>query len=149
MAQSDRRVASGFLKCLHPSPAILLAFTLVPSQNGRLGHARTTEGAYLKVVVGHTQHFVITSCVSSEFITAVEHFGCFKLEGRKILHIYICVCARVCIRICLSVYLSICLSVYLSICLSIYLSILSYISYLVLSCLILSYLIYLRERPTR
>ena len=50
MAQSDRRVASGFLKCLHPSPAILLPFTLVPSQNGRLGHARTTEGAYLKVI---------------------------------------------------------------------------------------------------
>ena len=119
MAQSDRRVASGFLKCLHPSPAILLAFTLVPSQNGRLAHARTTEGAYLKVVVGHTQHFVITSCVSSEFITAVEHFGCFKLEGRKILHIYIYVCVRGSASgyVYLSIYLSIYLILYILSCL--------------------------------
>ena len=149
MAQSDRRVASGFLKCLHPSPAILLAFTLVPSQNGRLGHARTTEGAYLKVVVGHTQHFVITSCVSPEFITAVEHFGCFKLEGRKILHIYvrgsasgyvylsICLSISISLSLSLSIYRSIDLSIYLTY-LSIYLSILSYP---ILSCLILSYLI--------
>ena len=63
------------------------------------------------------------SCVSPEFITAVEHFGCFKLEGRKILHII-----YIYVRGSASGY------VYLSIYLSIYL-ILSY------HCLILSYLI--------